>query len=227
MRSASRRQRREVEFLARFLESFYESTARSSERLGSEPIGGLEDADDHALHVDATSLDAQQYRLFVRRDFMGEGPAARPLMDALHALPRPELRGAMHLHEALFAAYDSNWGLAREALAEALAIRNSGVEPWNTDDWLCASAVLLHLNYGADLLAFLAQRGDTARMRPWVEALRAHQIGDRRALQNIAPEIRTAAGIFYDGIDSRLKKLPAQTRRRPLAKPRRTRSDRS
>jgi hypothetical protein len=60
----------------------------------------------------------------------------------------------------------------------------------------------------------------------WVEALRAHHLGDRRALQNIAPEIRTAAEIFYDGIESRLKKLPEKTRRRPLTKPKRTRSRR-
>jgi hypothetical protein len=73
---------------------------------------------------------------------------------------------------------------------------------------------------------FLDQRGDTARLRPWVEALRAHHLGDRRALQNIAPEIRTAAEIFYDGIESRLKKLPEKTRRRPLAKPKRARSRR-
>ena len=87
--------------------------------------------------------------------------------------------------------------------------------------------MLLHLNYGAELLAFLDQRGDTARLRPWVEALRAHHLGDRRALQNIAPEIRAAAEVFYDGIQSRLIKLPEKTRRRPLAKAKRVRSRRS
>ena len=107
-----------------------------------------------------------------------------------------------------------------------MTIRTDGFESFNTDDWLRASAVLLHLNYGAELLAFLNQRGDTARLRPWVEALRAHHLGDRRALQNIAPEIRTAAEIFYDGIESRLKKLPEKTRRRPLVAPKRTRSGR-
>ena len=72
----------------------------------------------------------------------------------------------------------------------------------------------------------LDQHGDTARLRPWVEALRAHHLGDRRALQNIAPEIRTAAEIFFDGIEARQRKLPDKTRRRPPAKPRRTRSKR-
>jgi len=103
-------------------------------------------------------------------------------------------------------------------------VRAEGFSPNTTDDWLRASAVLLHLNYGAELLVFLDDRGDTERLRPWVEALRAHQLGDRRALQNIAPEIRTTAEVFYDGIESRLKKLPEKTRRRPLPKPKRTRA---
>ena len=75
-----------------------------------------------------------------------------------------------------------------------------------------------NLGQVGDLDGFLDERGDTARLRPWVEALRAHHLGDRRALQNIAPEIRIAAEIFFDGIESRLKKLPDKTRRRPLPK---------
>ena len=184
------------------------------------------EAYDNALRLDPTNDVVHQNRLFLRRDFMGEGPGARPLMNELRALPTDEYQDTTHLHEALFAAYDSNWGLACEALAKALTIRANGFGPFNTDDWLRASAVLLHLNYGAELLAFLDQRGDTARLRPWVEALRAQHLGDRRALQNIAPEIRTVAEIFYDGIQSRLKKLPEKTRRRPLAEPKVTRSRR-
>ena len=148
-------------------------------------------------------------------------------MDELRALPNHEVPDTTHLHEALFAAYDSNWGLACEALGKALTLRADGFSPWTRMDWLRASAVLLHLNYGAELLAFLDQRGDTARLRPWVEALRAHHLGDRRALQNIAAEIRAAAEVIYDGIQSRLSKLPEKTRRRPLAKIKRARARRS
>jgi tetratricopeptide (TPR) repeat protein len=167
-----------------------------------------------------SNASGHQNRLFLRRDFIGEGPDARPLMAELRALPSDEFPDTTNLHEALFAAYDSNWGLACESLGRALGIRADGFEPFNTDDWLRASAVLLHLNYGAELVAFLDQHGDTtARLRPWVESLRAHHLGDRRALQNIAPEIRTAAEIFYDGIESRLQNLPETTRRRPPAGP--------
>lgn len=173
MRSASRRQRREVEFLTRFLESFYEPT-------------------DAHEHVGTNSR-------------ISEEPAS------LSDLPE-----SAHLGAVLIAAYDSNWGIAREAFTKAISTQSQGIP----DDWLRASAVLLHLNYGAELLTFLDQLGDiTARLRPWVEALRALHIGDRRALQNIAPEIRTTAEVFYDGIECRLKMLPEKTSRRPKAKP--------
>ena len=33
-------------------------------------------------------------------------------MDELRALPKHEYPDTTYLHEALFAAYDSNWGLA-------------------------------------------------------------------------------------------------------------------
>lgn len=181
------------------------------------------DAYANALLIEPTNEAAQQNRLFLRRDFMGEGGEAKPLMAELLAIPNHEGPDTTHLHEAIFAAYDSNWGLASEALAKALTIRTGGFSWTNTDDWLRASAVLVHLNYGAELVAFLDERGDTARLRPWVEAMRAHQIGDRRALQNIAPEISTAAEVFYDGIQTRLEKLPEKTRRRPTPQPKRAR----
>jgi tetratricopeptide (TPR) repeat protein len=183
---------------------------------------------EEALRINPASDTAHQGRLFLRRDYMGNGAAERALLAELMALPKQEFPDTTKLHEALFAAYDSNWGLACEALAQAIEIRKEGFSPYNTDDWLRASAVLIHLNYGAELLTFLDQLGDTtARLRPWVEALRALQIGSRQALQNIAPEIRTTAEIFYDGIERRLLKLPEKTRRRPIAKAKAKRSPRS
>ncbi len=175
-----------------------------------------------AIQIDPSNESAHQNRLFLRRDFIGDGSAARPLMDELRALPTNQFPDTTLLHESLFAAYDANWGLASEALSKAIDIRIDGFSEDNTDDWLRASAVFLHLNYGAELLTFLDQLGDTtARLRPWVEALRALHIGDRRALRNIAPEIRTTAEVFYDGIERRLKMLPEKTSRRPKPKSKR------
>jgi tetratricopeptide (TPR) repeat protein len=185
-----------------------------------------EEAFERVLQLDPSNELAQQNRLFLRRDFIGAGGGARHLMKELRTVPNQMGPDTTHLHEALFAAYDSNWGLASQSLAKAVTIRSDGFRSFNTDDWLRASAVLLHLNYGADLLAFLHERGDTARLRPWVEAVRALHLGDRRVLQNIAPEIRTTAEIFYDDIESRLKKLPEKTRRRPVKDAKQTRRKR-
>lgn len=133
-------------------------------------LNDASEAFDEALRLDPVCDVICQNRLFLRRDFMGEGAAARPLMAELMALPKHAFPDTTHLHEALFAAYDSNWGLARDALAKALDLRDDGFAAMNTDDWLRFSAVLLHLNYGAELLVFLDQRGDNIRLRPWVEA---------------------------------------------------------
>ena len=177
---------------------------------------------DNALQIKPTDGCTHQNRLFLHRDFMGEGQSAKALMRELQAFQFAQFPDTTLLHESLFAAYDSNWGNATEALSKAIEVRLGGFSAGNTDDWLRASAVLLHLNYGAELLTFIDQLGDTtARLRPWVEALRALQIGDRRALQNIAPEIRTTAEVFYDGIERRLKLLPEKTSCRPKPKSKR------
>lgn len=172
---------------------------------------------EHALALESGNEFIMQNRLFLRRDFLGEGAAAMPLLQGILDLPKPACPDVACLHQALFAAYEENWGVAREALAKAIELRKDGFIASTTEDWLRASAVLCHLNYGQPLIEFLEGQGDSvARLRPWVEALRALQIGDRRALHNIAPEIRTLAEVFYDGIEMRLRKLPEKTRRRPL-----------
>ncbi len=180
-------------------------------------------ADAEAAFAKATALDPTDEesinnRIFLHRDFLGEGSAARPLLQNLPSLTKSESPELVEIQTALFAAYDANWGLAREGLARALDDAQNEIASWNTDHWLRTSAVLLHLNYGAELIAFLDERGENSRLRPWVEALRAAQLGDRRALQNIAPEVRITAEIFFDGIERRLKQLPAKTRRRPVPK---------
>jgi DNA-binding transcriptional regulator GbsR (MarR family) len=163
MRSASRRQRREVEFLVRFIESFYEAKDRT--RL--------------AQH----------------------------------------LMSEHNFSEALFAAYDQNWGICRAALTKALAAIGQQFSAYTAEDWFCASAVFLHLNYGEELLTFLRERGDDVRLRPWYEALSALHRGDRRYLQNIPVEVRTTAEYYFDQIEKRLNALPEKTRRWPAPNP--------
>jgi hypothetical protein len=177
MRSGSRRKRREVEFLTRFLQTFYESAHRlplSHSQTGEPGLGS-------------------------DPDMAPDDPA---------------------LQEVLVAAYDANWGIARERLAAILEHPPNGPRWPTVEDWMRASAVLVHLNYGAALLVFLEERGEHLRLRPWFEVVRAAESGDRRLLQNIAVEIRPTAEALYDDMERRLAVLPAVTSRRSAAMPR-------
>jgi len=153
--------------------------------------------------------------LFLHRDFLGEGGAAEPLLKRLLGFTAATTPDVNDLHRSLFAAYAKNWGVACGHLDKALKHLDGGFGQAARVGWFRASAVFLHLNYGAELIAFLDERGESVRLRPWVEALRALEIGDRRALRNIAPEIRTTAEFFYDAIERRLLQLPKKTCRRP------------
>ena len=124
----------------------------------------------------------------------------------------------IHLHSAIFSAYDSNWGIAASALSEALDWQLDDFSIAEHTEWLRASAWFINLNCGSELLSLLEQRGDHIRFRPWYEALKALHLGDRDYLLNIAPEIRITAEALYDAIKERLDKLPESTRRRPLPK---------
>lgn len=169
-----------------------------------------------AIEIDPVDEATLQNLLFLKRDYLGDPIAACALLDRIAALPELELLDTLLLQKALFSAYRVNWESAKELLSEALNIVKDGFPTETIDDWMRASAVLLHLNYGEELLAFLEKRGDDVRLRPWYEALRALQQGDRHYLENVAPEIRTTAEKFYDEIETRLNHLPESTRCRPL-----------
>lgn len=179
-----------------------------------------------ASHLGEFPETSLQNLVFLHRDFLGEGLMAQTRFDGVLGLPKIECLDTLELHKALFAAYAENWGVVCEALKQALAYVKSDFPRATSDDWFRASAVLLHLNYGHQLLKFLKDRGDDSRLRPWYEALAALEAGDRRYLQNLAPEVRTTAEYYFDQIERRLKGLPEKTRRRPLPKSTRERKGR-
>jgi len=171
-----------------------------------------------ALEIDVDDEYARHNVVFLRRDYVGDNESAKNTFEPLKAKHHHECKDTFHLHEALFAAYDANWGLCREALVKAIEVIGQRFLPETNEDWLRASAVFVHLNYGKELLAFLLERGDDARLRPWYEALSALHLGDRRHLQNIPIEMRTTAEFYFDQIEKRLNSLPEKTRRRPATK---------
>src|ERR1700754_5297398 len=86
------------------------------------------------------------------------------------------------------------------------------------------TATLIHLGFGNQLLELLSSSGNAVRLRPWAEAIRAINAGDKRALQDIAPEIRTVGERLFDRISEYLKLLPRPLQSPKPAKIRRTRS---
>jgi tetratricopeptide (TPR) repeat protein len=172
-----------------------------------------------ALEIDGSVEAARQDLVFLYRDFMGDIQTAKRAFEPLQTQRQHEFKDSYHLSEALFAAYDSNWGLCNNALTKAIDFIGQKLPPDTAGDWFRAGAVLLHLNYGEELLGFLRERGDDTRLRPWYEAIFALHRGDRRYLQNIPVEVRSTAGYYFDQIEKRLNALPEKTRRRSMSKP--------
>ena len=176
-------------------------------------LGRVEEAEQayrQALEINAEE-DAPRYNLaFLLRDLQGNVIEARRVLTDLR---HPELwLDTRALHEALFAAYDDNWGLASEALRKAFDVAGGRLPPNTRDDWFRASAVLLHLGFGEKLLRFLQELGADVTLLPWFEALRAHTLGDRRHLVNIPLEAKSAAESIYDQLAMLRSRLPARGR---------------
>ena len=154
------------------------------------------------------SEDSPRHNLaFLLRDGENDFAGARRV---LKDLCQPEKwKDTQSLQEALFAAYDGNWGLTTASLNRALGELGPKGMPANTrDDWFRASAVLLHLGYGGKLLHFLRTEGVQTSMLPWFAALEAHVLGDKRELKNIPAEAQAVAGMAFDGIQKRRAMLP-------------------
>lgn len=178
---------------------------------------------EHALELEPSDEETLSEILFVQRDLLGEIESARNLFqEKLQKGADPDEQPSISplLHAALFAAYDANWGICRDNLVAALELSPDGFDLNEANDWNRSSAVLLHLNYGNELHQLIGDHGFEARLRPWSEAIRAHNFGNRKQLQNIAPEIRTTAEEFYDAIAEFLNRLPKATARKPQPTPR-------
>ena len=143
---------------------------------------------------------------FLLRDIRGEVEQAKAIL--LEVKNPDVLRDTQVLHEALFAAYDDNWGLAAAAMRRALEETDNRLPPFTRDDWFRASAVLLHLGFGDKLVQLLADTGADVTLLPWFAAVRAHVAGDRRDLVNLPQEARAAADAIFDEIDKRRQQLP-------------------
>ena len=161
-----------------------------------------------ALKIDPVGDLPRHNLAFLLRDVRGELAQARRI---LAELKHPDTwRDTQALHEALFAAYDDNWGLVAEAIRMALEEADGRLPPETRGDWLRASAVLLHLGLGEKLVRLLEEVGADVTLLPWFEAIRAHVLGDQRHLVNIPLEARPAAEEIYDLLTKFRARLPSR-----------------
>ncbi len=179
-------------------------------------LGRFEDADAafaNAMEFDETLLSAMLNRIFLLRDFLGDTASAKEIFDNLPEKHEGKFADTQRLHQSLFAAYEQNRGIAAEFLGQALDLVTGGLPITTTDDWIRAAAVFLQLDLGTWLAEILESRGDHLRLRPFYEAIRAQTIGDRKALLNVAVEVRISAEWFFDQIQQR-RTLLAQAKKR-------------
>jgi tetratricopeptide (TPR) repeat protein len=176
-----------------------------------------------ALELEPESLITRLNLAFLQRDLLLQFDVARETLAKVPAPADNSEHATWLLHEALFAAYSDDWDRLSEQLGLALARIPHGFPPLFFDDWMRASAVLVHLGFGARLLEWLTARGDCQRFRPWHEALRATELHWPEWLLRIAPEVRLPAEKIHAEIARRLARLPAASSSRPPPQPRHAR----
>ena len=166
-----------------------------------------------ALKIKPDAEDVITRLALIYRDVLDDSDKARALFTSVsisetHFI-NPHLK---EIHEVLFASREQNWGQAQKHLSNALDLTENSSSFILKEELYWASAVLLHQGYGAKLVKFLDEEGWKTRLMPWVEAIRAYALKDRRHLLDIPQESREVAGYMYDRIDDIQKHLPESTR---------------
>ena len=141
-----------------------------------------------AIECDPGFLGPYENLICLYRDFLLNPEAAERIFGKRREISENHPEN-IAINEALMAAYELNWGVAASKLAAGLKAAGSMI-PDELRIWFLAPAVLIHLDYGEDLIALLEREGVDQRLRPWFEAIRAAHAGSRDSLQNIAPEVR-------------------------------------
>ena len=123
-----------------------------------------------------------------------------------------DMNDAHFLNSALFECYKDNWGSAVKYLQDALSETQMMLPPNTRDDWFRFAAVVLHLGMGHKLVTEFKSSGVETQLMPYVSAIEACIVGDRRLMQNIPVEARDVAGSIFDEIQQRLRILPNESK---------------
>lgn len=112
-----------------------------------------------------------------------------------------------------------------EAVAERRKWSDTTELSWSDiENWIIATALIAHSR--ERLVGGTLRESETGRSTPTPmnAAEMAHAIGDRRALRNVAPEVRPIAEWFFDEIDKVRRRLPESVPDRKASAVKKTRS---
>ena len=159
-----------------------------------------------SLELNPADECAKQNLIFLLRDQLGRSEEAERLFSEIDPTTSvwPE---EMALHLATFALRKENIGEAKDHLKEALGLLGGQFKPNSVDDWYRTAAAWLMLGRGEPWLEVWESTGAKELYLPFHEAVRAHQLGDIRFLNNIPKEVRPAAEEIFREIERRRNNL--------------------
>lgn len=153
---------------------------------------------------------------FLQATQLNELTEATTMLETVgQASDHTEIADGIELVWSVIAAHQQNWGDASDHLKKALQVlgETKSFPSRTIDDWMRTSAVMIHLNYGSNLIELLAETGFDQRLRPWAEAIKAILRGDKTYLRNAPVEVRESAAELFDEIKIRLDGLPLTSRK--------------
>lgn len=155
-----------------------------------------------SLELEPESESAKQNLVFLLRDQLGKVKEAEEILSGIDP-EKSEFPEVLSLHCATFALQKENLGEAKAELRTALEKLGGKFNPSSVDDWYRTAAVWLDLGYAEAWIDVWKAAGADRMFMPLAEAVRAHQLGDVRFLNNIPKEVQPAAREIFEEIAHR------------------------
>ncbi len=217
MRRSSRRQKLQLYYLSRFLETLYGETLpdlatqqqknveQSSSSSGKEDedysieLREAEGAYVKALEINRQDLSPNYNLVFLYRDKLNNPIKAKSIFENLK--PEKGVEDSYYLNQSLFEVYENNLGIAAQSLNKALAVIDKELPANTQDDWWRFAAVVQQLKQTPWLLQCLEESGYYEKLAPFYYANKTLLAKDQKGyLGSLAAEIKLATEIVLERI---------------------------
>jgi tetratricopeptide (TPR) repeat protein len=152
-----------------------------------------------ALEIDEKDIFPKANLVFLFRDKLDKVELSYSLFqETKEEYDKYMVQDTAYLHDAIFAVYNKNWGLAVEFWEQALKQIGDIVPSFTEIDWQRSAAVAVKLGYGKNLMELLEETGHSRIFRPFYEAIKALTLNDEDYLRTqVAAEVREVALAMY------------------------------